>query len=59
MHAYFFWGEIGEPIYDRLFLYYPMLMTHSNQEHDNANLHPNFPESIEQIVEQIIHSVPV
>ena len=36
-----------------------MLNTHSNQEYDNANLDPPNPESIEQLVEKIIHSFPV
>ena len=36
-----------------------MLKTHSNQEHDNANLHSPFHESIEKLIEQIIHSVTV
>ena len=32
--------------------YHPLLMIHSNQEHDNTNIHPPFTESIEQIVEK-------
>ena len=35
------------------------MRNNSNQEHDNANLHPPNPESIEQLVEQIIYSVSV
>ena len=41
------------------FSYDPLLKTHSNQEHDNAYICPPFPESIEQLIEQIIHSVPM
>ena len=59
MDAYFFQGEIKEPVYDRIFPNHPLLKTHSNKEHDNAKLHPPNHESIEQLVEQIIHSVPV
>ena len=59
MNAYFCQGDIKEPVYDRLFSYYPLLKTHSNQEHDNENLHPPNPDIIEQLVEQIIHYVPV
>ena len=59
MDAYFCQGDIEELVYDILFLYHLLLKTHSNQEHDNANLHPPNPESIEQIAEEIIHSVPV
>ena len=54
-----FQGEIEEPVYDKIFPYRSLLNTHSNQEHDNANLHPPFPEIIEKLVEQIIHYVPV
>ena len=59
MDAYFCQGEIKDPVYNRLFSNLPMLKTHSNQEHDNANLHPQNPESIEKLVEKIIHCVPV
>ena len=59
MDAYFCQGEINKPVYDRIFSYHTLLKTHSNQEHDNANLHPPNPESVEQLVEQIIHYVPV
>ena len=59
MDAYFCQGEIEELVYNGLFLYHPLLKTHSNQEHDNANLHPLFLGIIEQLVEQRIHSVPV
>ena len=38
---------------------YPLLKTDSNQEHDNAIHFPTFPESIEQLVEQIFCSIPV
>ena len=37
---------------------HPMLKNHSNKEHDNAKLHLTNPESTEELVEQIIHSVP-
>ena len=33
-----------------------MLNNHPNQEHDNAKIHPPNPESLEQLVERIIHS---
>ena len=59
MDDYFFQGEIEEPVYDRIFSYHPLLKTHSNQEHDNENIHSTFPESIEQLAEKIIHIVPV
>ena len=52
-------SDIKEPVYDGIFSYYPLLKTNSNKEHDNANIPPFPPESIEQIVEQIFHSVPV
>ena len=51
MNADFCQGEIKEPGDDRLFLYPPLLKTHSNQEHDNAIHHFYFPESIEELVE--------
>ena len=56
---YFCQGEIEEPVYDKIFSNHLLLNTHSNQEHDNAKLHPPNPERLEQLVEQIIHSVPV
>ena len=59
MNNYFFQGETDDPGYNRLFSYNPLLQTHSNQEHNNAINHPTFTESIEQLVEQIIHSVLV
>ena len=59
MNAYFFQGEIDEPGYDRIFPYNPLLKTHTNQEHDNKNHHLPFTDSIEQLVEKIIHSVPM
>ena len=59
MYAYFCQGEIKEPVYDNLFSYHPLLKTHSNTEHDNENLHPPFPESIEHLFEQIVHIIPV
>ena len=49
--CFFFQGEIEEPVYDRIFSYHPLLKIHSNQEHDNANIHTPNPESIEQLVE--------
>ena len=58
MNDYFGQGEINEPDYDRIFSSHPLVKTHSNQEHDNAIHHPHFPENIEQLIEQIIHSVP-
>ena len=36
-----------------------MLKTHSNKEHDNAKFYAPNPESIEQLVEWMIHFVPV
>ena len=57
--AYFWSGEIEEPVYDMLFSYHLLLKTHSNEENDHANIYPPFPEIIEQLVEQIIHYVPV
>ena len=59
MNAYFCQGEIDEPGYNQIFSYNPLVKTHSNQEHDNEIHHPTFPESIEQLVEQIINYVPV
>ena len=59
MDAYFCQGDTEELVYDRIFSYHPLLKTRSNQEHGNENLHPPFPESIEQLFEQIIPSVPV
>ena len=59
VNACFCQGEIEGPVYDRIFSCRPMLKTRSNQEHDNSNHHPNFTESIEQLVGQIIHSVSV
>ena len=38
--------DIDEPFYNRLFSDYPMLKTHSNQEHDNAKIHPPNPERL-------------
>ena len=58
MDAYFFNGEIEEPVYDMLSSNQPLLKTHSNKEHDNAKLHPPNPESIEDLVEQIINFFP-
>ena len=40
--AYFFQGDIKEPVYGGIFSYHPLLKTHSNQEHDNENIHPPF-----------------
>ena len=57
--AHFCQGEIEEPVYDMIFSNHPLLKTHSNQEHDNAKLQPPNPERLEQLVERIIHSVPV
>ena len=57
MHTYFCQGEIEEPVYNRIFSNYPLLNTHSNKEHDDAKLQPTNPESIEELVERIIHSV--
>ena len=34
---------------------HPLLKTHSNQEHDNENLHPTNPE----IIGELFHSIPV
>ena len=59
MYAYFCQGKIKYPVYDRIFSINPLLKTHSNQEHDDENLHPPNPESTEKLVERIIHSVPV
>ena len=59
MDAYFCQGDIEYPVYDRLSSYNPLLKTHSNQEHDHANLHPPNTESIEQHFEQIIQSILV
>ena len=59
MDTYFCHGEIKEPVSDRIFSNIYLLKTHSNQEHDNANLHRRNPESIEQLFKQIIQSVPV
>ena len=59
MDACFCHGEIEEPVYDRIFSNHPLLKTPSSKEHDNEKLHPPNPESIEQLVEQIIHSVSV
>ena len=59
MDAYFGQGEIEEPVYNSIFSYHPQLKTHSNQEHDNEIHQPPFTEIIEQLIEQIIHSVPV
>ena len=47
MNTYFCQSKIDDPDYDRLFLYHPLLNTNSNQERDNANHHPPFPEIIE------------
>ena len=58
MDVYFCQGEIQEPFYDRPFSTNPMLKTHSNKVHDNTKLHPPNPESIEKLVELIIHSIP-
>ena len=59
MDAYFCQGDIKDPVYNRLFSNNPLLKTHSNQEHDNAKLHPLNSEHLEQLVEQIMHSIPV
>ena len=59
VNAYFFQCEIDNPGYNSIFSYNTLLKTHSNQEHDNAIHRPPFPESIEQLIEQIIHSIPV
>ena len=59
MDAYFYQVDIEETVNDRIFSYHPLLNTHSNQEHDNENLRPPFPKSIEQFVEQVINPVPV
>ena len=52
MDDYFCQGEIEEPVYDRIFSYHPLLKNHKKKEHDNANLHPTFTESIEQHTEK-------
>ena len=54
-----FQGDIEELVYNRIFKNHPLLKTHSKKEHDNAKLHPTNPDRLEQLVEQIIHSVPV
>ena len=54
----FLGGDIEEPVYNRHFSNHPILKTHSNKEHNNANIHSPNPEIIEKFVEQIIHSVP-
>ena len=59
MDGYFYQGEIKEKFYDKIFSYHPLLKTHSNQEHYNSNLYSPNNESIEQLVEQIIRSLPV
>ena len=59
MDDYFCQGETEETVYDRLFLNHALLKTHSNKEHDNEKLHPPNPESTEELIEQIIHSVSV
>ena len=59
MDDYFCQGEIEEPVYDWIFSNHYFLKTHSNKEHDNEKLWPTNPESIEEIFERIIHSVPV
>ena len=51
-----FW--IAKKIYDKIFSYNPLLKTNSNQEHNIVNIHLPNPESIEQVVKQIFHSVP-
>ena len=55
----FFQGEIEEPGNDRIFSYHTLLKNISNQEHDNVIHHPYINESIEEIIELIIHYVPV
>ena len=52
-------GEIEEPGNQGLFKYHPLLKNHSNQERDNAIHQFSFPESIEELVELINHSVLV
>ena len=59
MDAYFFQGDIEEPVYYRLFLNHLILNLYQNQERDNANLRPPNPERLEQIFERIIIHVPV
>ena len=59
MNAYFCQVEIEEPGNDRIFSYHPLLKNHSNQEHYNAIHNPSLPEIIEELVEQIIRSIPV
>ena len=55
---FIFQGDIEEPVYNRLFSNYPLLKTHSKKKHDNAKLQPPNPESIEELVEQMINYVP-
>ena len=43
VNAYFYQGDIKDPVYDRLFSYHPLLKTHSNQEHYNTNHQTPFP----------------
>ena len=59
MNADFCQGDIEEPRNKEKVTYHPLLKTHSNKEHENANIHPPNPESIEKIVGKTIHSVPV
>ena len=59
MDAYFCQGEIKEPGNDRLFSCHPLLKTNSNQEHDNEIHHFSIPDSIEELVELLIHSIPM
>ena len=59
MDAYFCQCYIKETVYNRLLSNQPLLKTHSNKEYDNTKLHPPNPESIEELIERIIHSVPV
>ena len=56
---FFSQGKMENQSYVWIFSYHPLLKTHSNQKHDNAVRQPPFPESIQQIIEKIIHSVPV
>ena len=58
MGAYFLQVGIEEPVYKNIFSNNPQLKTNSNKEHDNATIHPQSIESIEELVERIIHSIP-
>ena len=59
MDVHFCHGETKEPVYNIILSNNPLLKAHSNKEHDNVKLHPPNTESIEQLIERMIHSVPV